>query len=141
MKQNTTKKANVASKPFIVEGIDKINKIIKEVPSSNKRQLQKQNPIGVVVEKQNQKSLSGSKFNLDSQKKASSGRFRTNNNSIDSKNPIIDWWRSDYKELSMNLGEKHWYDELSDLLPTAVSENMESLSVNSDMLAGSIYSV
>ena len=140
MKHNTTKKTNVAqSKPFIVEGLNALK--VKDFSSSKKHQLQKKNPIGVVVEKQNQKSLSDSKFNLDLQKKASSGSYRTIYNSIDTQKPVIDWWRSDYKELSVNLGEKHWYDELSDLLPSGKTDIKGNLSVNSDVLAGTIHPV
>ena len=142
MKHHASKKINVAqSKPFVVEGLHEFK--IKEFPSSTKHQLQKKNPIGAAVEKQNQRSLSlpGSKFHLDSQKKSSAGRNRTKFDLIDSKNLVIDWWRSDYKDLSINLGEKHWYDELSDLLPVGKSENKETLCVNSDVLAGTVYSV
>lgn len=139
---NPPKKTNVAqSKPLIIEGLSESKR--KDFPSSIKYQLQKKNPIDVIVEKENQKSLKSSKFRLDPKQKNTSSRNQARSDLLynEHKKSLIDWWIVDCKELSIDLGEKNWYDELSELFSVAVvgkHEQKQSFNVSNEVLLGTI---
>jgi hypothetical protein len=126
---------NIAqSKPFIIEGLLNETKR-KEFPSSINYQLHKKNPIGVIVEKENQKSSTTAKLNPQPKKKSSRQVERTKLLNL------ADWWVVDCKDFSIDLGEKNWYDELSDLLPAAVEKHEQKEIASVKVLEGIIYSL
>lgn len=134
-----SKTANIAqSKPFIIEGLVSESKR-KEFLSSY--QLHKKNPIGVIVEKENQKSSIASKLNPQREKNSSRQKARSELLYYDRKKSLVDWWLVDCKDLSIDLGEKNWYDELSDLLPVAVGKHEQKEIACVEVLAGIIYSL
>jgi hypothetical protein len=77
--------------------------------------VQQANPIGVIVEKANQKSH----VNLKLKKQGSS----EGKDLVSCRKSLNNWWKIDYKELSIHFEEKSWYDELLEIFPPVKHEH------------------